>query len=107
MNSEQFGSWPRWAKVLLGVWVLAAGVALGFFLFSLTTDSETMNSTHVIVTHHPKKRQRSHSNLNHELPLRPATAGTNGSTPARGSALLSPDAEARFATLESELSAQI
>jgi hypothetical protein len=108
MNPERSG-WPRWANVLLCIWVLAAGVFLGFKLQAAISGGDTQSSNErVTVASHPAKRLPVQPG---KTPLLPATRGSNGSfspgDTGHGSSILSPGAEASFAALESELSAAI
>ena len=111
MSSER-SSWPAWAKVLLGIWVLVAGVYAGAKLQAAVAGSDTKTSDQrVVIATHPAKKQPIAPSRTH---LPPASKGSNGSykpqhTQSGGSSssLLSAGAEASFAALESELSASI
>ena len=120
MNAEQYG-WPRWAKVVLGVTIVCAGVVGGILLHNLLTDvgnSRTKVARTVDVSSKPdnrkleaelKKLQREQTKSRGSLP--PASAGSNGtaSPPSSGSssAVLGPGAERAFQDLESSLGAEI
>jgi len=121
MNSEQYG-WPRWAKVLLGVLIVCAGVVGGLLLHSVFTDVgdsrtkvaravETKSSgpNNRQLEAELKTLQREQAKEGSALP--PASAGSNGtaspSSSGSSSAVLKPGAEQNFNELESSLGAEI
>jgi hypothetical protein len=113
MNSEHSGSWPRWARVLAGVWVLAAGVVLGIYLRHLTTEDDHVAEVAVKTTARGPDRgeARFHgvTKTNARMPEKMPSAtggGSNGTTAAPG-AVLAPRAEAEFAELEGSIGGQI
>ena len=113
MNSEHSGSWPRWARVLIGVWVLAAGVVLGIYLRHLTTEddhvAEVAAKTAARAFDGRQVPFHGVTKTNAQKPEKIPSAtggGSNGTTAAPG-AVLSPRAEAEFAELESSIAGQI
>lgn len=112
MQPERPSPWPRWAKVLLGFWIVVAGVVLGVFFHSLVTEDDTVVATRTPkATTAPEARSSddvTRTNVAKERPKLPsATGGGSNGTTSKPDSVLAPSATASFAELESSLSAQI
>jgi hypothetical protein len=108
MTSEHSG-WPSWAKVLLAIWVVAAGLVLGVYLHSILTEDDTVIAKNATGKSHRGRRlppEITKTNGQGPHKLKPASAGSNGTTPVP-SEVLSAGAQSAFAGLENQLSAQI